>query len=51
FNDKARHAMESKISLRRFGQPDKVSDVAAFLALNSYTNNCILNLDGGLSVV
>ena len=38
-----------KIALDRFGTPDEVADAAAFLAKNEYANNCILNLDGGLS--
>lgn len=37
------------IPLKRFGTADEVADAAAFLAKNSYANNCILNLDGGLS--
>jgi len=28
---------------------EEVADAAVFLAANSYANNCILNLDGGLS--
>lgn len=41
----------AKIPLKRFGAPDEVADAAAFLAKNTYANNCILNLDGGLSAV
>ena len=41
----------AKIPLKRFGTPDEVADAAAFLAKNAYANNCILNLDGGLSAV
>jgi hypothetical protein len=26
-----------------------VADAAVFLATNNYANNCVLNLDGGLS--
>ncbi|RFN43484.1 3-ketoacyl-(acyl-carrier-protein) reductase [Fusarium flagelliforme] len=35
--------------LRRVGQPDEVADAAIFLATNRFANNCVLNLDGGLS--
>ena len=38
-----------KIPAGRFGEPDEVADAAMFLAKNGYANNCILNLDGGLS--
>lgn len=34
---------------RRAGTPDEVADAAVFLASNGFANNCILNLDGGLS--
>ncbi|KAK4179472.1 putative 3-oxoacyl-reductase [Triangularia setosa] len=37
------------IPLQRFGTPDEVADAASFIAKNHYANNCILNLDGGLS--
>lgn len=37
------------IPLKRFGKPEEVADAAVFLAKNEYANNCILNLDGGLS--
>jgi 3-oxoacyl-[acyl-carrier protein] reductase len=37
--------------LRRVGQPDEVADAAVFLATNRFANNCVLNLDGGLSAV
>ena len=39
------------IPVGRFGTPDEVADAVAFLAKNEYANNCILNLDGGLSAV
>jgi len=42
-------SLQSKIPLGRFGTADEVADAAAFLARNPYANNCILNLDGGLS--
>ncbi|CEI69536.1 unnamed protein product [Fusarium venenatum] len=37
--------------LRRVGHPDEVADAAVFLATNRFANNCVLNLDGGLSAV
>lgn len=40
---------KAKIPLRRFGHPSEVADAAVFLAQNEYANNCVLNLDGGLS--
>lgn len=43
-------ALES-IPLDRFGTPEEVADAAVFLATNEYANNCILNIDGGLSAV
>ncbi|KAL2020535.1 hypothetical protein VTK56DRAFT_8335 [Thermocarpiscus australiensis] len=45
-----REIME-RIPLKRFGATEEVADAAAFLAKNSYANNCIVNLDGGLSAV
>ncbi|EFX06582.1 3-oxoacyl-acyl carrier protein reductase [Grosmannia clavigera kw1407] len=41
--------MKTRIPMGRFGTPDEVADAAIFLAKNSYANNCVLNLDGGLS--
>jgi len=37
--------------MQRFGYPSEVADAVAFLAKNAYANNCILNLDGGLSAI
>ena len=37
------------IPQRRFGTPEEIASAAVFLAGNSYANNCVLNLDGGLS--
>jgi 3-oxoacyl-[acyl-carrier protein] reductase len=34
---------------KRFGTPEEVAEAALFLAHNEYANNCIINLDGGLS--
>lgn len=39
----------SKIPAGRFGRPDEIADAALFLAKNQYANNCVLNIDGGLS--
>jgi NAD(P)-dependent dehydrogenase (short-subunit alcohol dehydrogenase family) len=39
------------IPLGRFGNPSEVAHAVTFLAENQYANNCILNLDGGLSAV
>jgi NAD(P)-dependent dehydrogenase (short-subunit alcohol dehydrogenase family) len=37
------------IPAKRFGTVEEVADAAYFLATNTYANNCVLNLDGGLS--
>lgn len=37
------------IPQKRFGTCEEVADAAIFLAANQYANNCVLNLDGGLS--
>ncbi|KAJ5584903.1 Short-chain dehydrogenase/reductase SDR [Penicillium hispanicum] len=39
------------IPLHRFGDPREIADAAVFLAQNEYANNCVLNIDGGLSAV
>ncbi|EPE25754.1 NAD(P)-binding Rossmann-fold containing protein [Glarea lozoyensis ATCC 20868] len=39
------------IPLKRFGEASDIADAAVFLATNKYANNCVLNLDGGLSAV
>lgn len=39
------------IPLQRFGRVEEVADAAVFLVTNQYANNCVLNLDGGLSAV
>ncbi|KAK0706996.1 hypothetical protein B0T26DRAFT_744068 [Lasiosphaeria miniovina] len=41
--------LKRAIPLHRFGLPHEIADAAVFLANNTYTNNCILNVDGGLS--
>lgn len=43
--------LKESIPLRRFGDPREVADAAVFLVRNEYANNCVLNLDGGLSAV
>ncbi|KAL6864175.1 3-ketoacyl-reductase [Trichoderma novae-zelandiae] len=35
--------------LNRVAEPAEVADAALFLASNGFANNCVLNLDGGLS--
>ncbi|KAJ4416002.1 hypothetical protein N0V82_007028 [Gnomoniopsis sp. IMI 355080] len=39
----------NRIPLGRLGKVEEVADAAAFLARNSYANNCVLTIDGGLS--
>ncbi|RHZ60045.1 hypothetical protein CDV55_105928 [Aspergillus turcosus] len=43
--------LKDSVPLRRFGTPHEVADAAVFLAQNEYANNCVLNLDGGLSAI
>lgn len=45
----AREEALAKIPCGRFGTVEEVADAAVFLATNAYANNCIVNLDGGLS--
>jgi len=45
----ARSEALNSIPLRRFGQASEIAGAALFLATNQYANNCVLNLDGGLS--
>ena len=49
----ARETAMNAIPLRpaRFGQSGDVAEAALFLATNAYANNCVLNVDGGLSAV
>lgn len=37
------------IPLKRFGAAEEIAEAAVFLANNEYANNCVINLDGGLS--
>lgn len=41
--------LSSRIPMGRLGKVEEVADAAAFLAQNSYANNCVLTIDGGLS--
>ncbi|KAJ5497459.1 hypothetical protein N7463_009446 [Penicillium fimorum] len=43
--------LKDLIPLHRFGDPREIADAAVFLAQNEYANNCVLNLDGGMSAV
>jgi NAD(P)-dependent dehydrogenase (short-subunit alcohol dehydrogenase family) len=43
--------LKDLIPLHRFGDPHEIADAAVFLAQNEYANNCVLNIDGGLSAV
>jgi NAD(P)-dependent dehydrogenase (short-subunit alcohol dehydrogenase family) len=47
----ARSEALDAIPLRRFGEAHEIADAAVFLAINKYANNCVLNLDGGLSAM
>jgi hypothetical protein len=47
----ARSEALNSIPLKRFGQASEIADTAVFLATNQYANNCVLNLDGGLSAI
>ncbi|XHG04253.1 hypothetical protein AWENTII_007529 [Aspergillus wentii] len=51
FSDGETSRLKETIPLRRFGDPREIADAAVFLAQNEYANNCVLNLDGGLSAV
>lgn len=41
--------IRASIPLQRFGTIEEVADAVAFLVGNEYANNCVLNIDGGLS--
>ncbi|GLA76516.1 reductase [Aspergillus tubingensis] len=51
FSDGETARLRESIPVRRFGRPEEVADAAVFLAQNEYANNCVLNLDGGLSAI
>ncbi|OCL14107.1 NAD(P)-binding protein [Glonium stellatum] len=46
---KSRAQIIDRIPLARFGQADEIAEAALFLVANQYANNCVINLDGGLS--
>jgi 3-oxoacyl-[acyl-carrier protein] reductase len=46
---KLKEAYLQDTPLHRVAHPDEVADAAMFLAANQFANNCVLNLDGGLS--
>lgn len=48
-NQKTKSELLKKIPLGRFGRAEEMAHAALFLATNEYANNCIINLDGGLS--
>ncbi|KAK2794404.1 hypothetical protein FQN51_000847 [Onygenales sp. PD_10] len=50
-NAQVREKALQAIPLGRFGRVEEVADAAVFLARNEYANNCVLNLDGGLSAM
>ncbi|KAI9721992.1 MAG: hypothetical protein M1812_001951 [Candelaria pacifica] len=45
----ARSLALDAIPMKRFGDAEEVAHAALFLVSNPYANNCVLNLDGGLS--
>lgn len=49
FSEERVSQLKDRIPLRRFATPAEIADAALFLATNEYANNCVLNLDGGLS--
>ena len=49
FTPEMRQSLENQVPLRRYGSPEEVADAVVFLLANEYANNCVLNLDGGLS--
>ncbi|KUL86717.1 hypothetical protein ZTR_03008 [Talaromyces verruculosus] len=51
FSEAKVNELRAQIPLNRLGDPREVSDAAVFLATNEYANNCVINLDGGLSAV
>ncbi|KAL4752041.1 hypothetical protein BDW72DRAFT_202620 [Aspergillus terricola var. indicus] len=51
FSQTENNKLKEEIPLGRFGQPHEIADAAVFLAENEYANNCIVNLDGGLSAL
>lgn len=48
-NEETKKAYLAKTPSKRVADPAEVAHAAIFLAQNEFANNCILNLDGGLS--
>lgn len=51
FSESYQRKLEGEVPLGRYGTPQEVADAVLFLVGNEYANNCVLNLDGGLSAV
>lgn len=51
FDVSYRDDLFNQIPLKRFATAREIAEAAIFLALNGYTNNCVLNIDGGLSAI
>lgn len=51
FSESEKTHLKDEIPVGRFGDPQEIADAAVFLAQNEYANNCIINIDGGLSAV
>ena len=49
-SDKIKEAMTGQIPMKRFGQPDEVAEVAAFLARQEYLTGQVIAIDGGISM-
>ena len=47
----AREKALERIPLKRFGTVEEIAEAAVFLVTNQYANNCVINLDGGMSAV
>lgn len=48
-NEETQKSYLAKTPSKRVADPAEVAHAAIFLAQNEFANNCILNLDGGLS--
>ncbi|MBY5033549.1 3-oxoacyl-[acyl-carrier-protein] reductase [Streptococcus gallolyticus] len=49
-SDKIKETMTGQIPMKRFGQPEEVAEVAAFLAGQEYMTGQVIAIDGGLSM-
>ncbi|HEM3665157.1 TPA: 3-oxoacyl-[acyl-carrier-protein] reductase [Streptococcus suis] len=49
-SDKIKEAMIAQISMKRFGAPEEVADVAVFLAKQEYLTGQVIAVDGGLTM-